>query len=90
MTALPILKIETAHSRYVIDQNEGKFKRTPVHKDANDLSYGGVLAGEWQDYGEILAEPTVGGRLAIFLPDGQLLRSTEVQSIEEVHESVRA
>lgn len=81
MSTLPILKVRTNHSEYLIDQNAGTYSRTTVHEDANHIY--NRSAGEWRDYDDIHG-PTVGWPLVIIEPGGAWLRSTEVVSIEEV------
>lgn len=87
MTKLPILEVETAHSRYVIDQNKGTYTRTRVHQDANDLSGFGVEDGAENEYTEFLIAPEIGNRMAIVHPDGSFICSTTVKSIKELEAS---
>lgn len=80
MTAtLPVLKVKTNHSEYVIDQNAGTFSRRTVHEHSNFVNDLGATNAYVELYG-----PKVGESLVIYLPEGHLLRSTTVQSIEEV------
>jgi hypothetical protein len=81
---LPILQVDTAHSRYRIDQNNGTYTRTRVHGDAADLSYGGVVDGEPVEYCEILSSLEPGNPLVITHHDGSWIRSTVVQSVLEL------
>lgn len=82
---LPILVVETAHSRYEIDQNEGVYRRTRVHPEANDLSRWGVGDGVAVEYDDILLSSLhEGGHVVITHADGTWVHSTEVQSITEI------
>lgn len=81
---LPVLHVKTEHSEYVIDQGAGTFSRRRVHKDANDLSYGGVNDDAVLPYVKIYSPLEVGERLVIITPDGGWVRSTPIASIEEV------
>lgn len=87
MTAtLPKLKVRTAHSEYLIDQNAGTFARTRVHDDATRLATFGLSAdaGEAVAYDKIVSPLEEGTSLVITLPDGSWVRSTAIQSVEEV------
>ena len=91
MTVLPILKVRTAHSLYLIDQNEGTVIRTRVHDDASDLAPF-VPEGTPKPYQTAAivnkaGEPVpfgTGGHLIVAYEDGSLSVSTEVQSVEEL------
>lgn len=85
MANLPILEVETAHSRYVIDQNRGVYTRTRVHQDANDLSGWDIVDGQEVEYSEFLLAPEIGNRMAIAHANGSFICSTTVQSIREIH-----
>ena len=84
MAKLPTLEVETAHSRYVIDQNKGTYTRTRVHQDANDLSGWNIIDGEPVEYTEFLLAPEIGNRMAIAHADGSFVCSTSVRSIKEL------
>lgn len=82
MTALPLLRVKTQHSEYVIDQNNGTYTRTPQHERAADLSYAGHVAGEPREYTKVLSGLEPGEPLIIVEPDGSWVRSTLVASVE--------
>lgn len=84
---LPILEVETAHSRYIIDQNAGTYQRTRVHEDANDLTRWGIEDGSAVEYSEFLLAPEIGNRMAIAHPDGTFICSTTVKSVREIEAS---
>lgn len=81
--SLPILHITTAHSQYVIDQNAGTYTRTRVHQDASDLSVWGI-GDKPVPYAEIMSTLEPGNLVVITHSDGTWIRSTPIQSIEEV------
>lgn len=88
---LPILVVETAHSRYEIDQNEGVYRRTRVHEDANVLGFGVGNAGEATAYEDIaLSSLHEGGQIVIAHKNGAVLHSTAIQSVTEVPAEVAA
>lgn len=80
MSTLPVLKVRTNHSEYLIDQNAGTVTRTPHHADASDLSAHG-LQGEPKEYTEAAV---MDNRLIVTYPDGTYSCSTTVESVEEV------
>lgn len=80
--SLPILKVRTNHSEYLIDQNAGKFARRTVHEHANPIP--GFSQEEWHEYHEVYSGVEIGQPLIITMPDGGWIRSTLVQSVEEV------
>lgn len=78
---IPLIKVETAHSRYVIDQNAGTYTRTRVHDDANNLAYWGVEDGVPVEYRDIVSTLEPGGQVVIVHHDGSWVRSTAIQSV---------
>lgn len=82
MSNLPVLKIRTNHSEYLIDQNAGRFSRRTIHELANPIA--GHSEGEWHDYTEVYSGMEAGEPLIIMFGNGEWIRSTIVQSIEEV------
>ncbi len=87
MAVIPKMRVKTAHSEYVIDQNAGTYTRTRVHEKANDLSHAGIHDGEPIEYHKIYAGPAVGSSLVIVHPDGTWVTSTIVQSVESLEEA---
>lgn len=87
---LPILRVKTAHSEYVIDQNAGTYTRTRVHEHANDLSAFGVEDAKPIQYRKIQSALEVGEPVIIIHHDGSWVRSTPIQSVEEVADAVAA
>ena len=82
LTGKLTLTVNTAHSRYVINQASQTYARYRVHRDANDLTDFGVGHGVAVDYRDILM-PGVGERMTIVHPDGSWVVSTPVQSVVE-------
>ena len=80
-TALPVLRVKTKHSEYLIDQNAGTVTRKRVHDEASDF---GTFLSEPEPYNEIASSVEVGGRLAIAYRSGNWSVSTTIESIEEV------
>lgn len=83
-TALPKLRVKTAHSEYLIDQNEGTLTRTRQHELASDLSTWGIGDAVAVPYREIMSDLTVGERLLVSYESGAYTQSTPIVSIEEV------
>lgn len=82
MTAtLPVLRVRTKHSEYLIDQNAGTVTRKRVHSDASDF---GSFLIEAEPYDEIRSTLEVGENLVITYRSGAFSISTPIQSIEEV------
>ena len=89
MTAeLPNLLVTTKHSQYVIDQNAGRFQRRVIHEHGNQID--GYSRGEWNDYVEVYSGLEPGEPLVITLPGDSWIRSTLVQSVEELSGEVAA
>jgi hypothetical protein len=86
VTTLPLLEVNTRHSRYVIDQNAGTLTRTVVADDGARLDHKmrGLDSGDVMAYTDLLVEPRLGGVIAAQLANGGWLRSTEIMSIEEL------
>lgn len=82
MSSLPVLKVRTNHSEYLIDQNAGRFCRKTVSENANPIE--GYSGGEWHDYQKVYSGLEAGEPLIIVKLDGSWVRSTIVQDIEEV------
>jgi len=80
-TTLPVLRIKTKHSEYLIDQNAGTVTRKRVHDNAADL---GTFLDEPEPYREVMSTLKVGGNLTIIYKSGAWSVSTAIQSIEEV------
>jgi hypothetical protein len=80
-TTLPVLRVKTKHSEYLIDQNAGTVTRKRVHEDAANF---GSFLSEPEPYREIFSELRVGGNLVITYQSGSYSVSTPIQSIEEV------
>jgi len=78
---LPVLRVKTKHSEYLIDQNAGTVTRKRVHDDASDF---GTFLSEPEPYDEIMSDLYEGGILKIAYRSGSWSVSTEIQSIEEV------
>lgn len=77
---MPVLRVRTNHSEYLIDQENGTVTRTSHHEDANDLSEFG-LQGDPKPYQEAAI---VENRLCVTYADGTWSVSTSVQSVEEI------
>lgn len=90
MTALlPVLKIKTNHSEYLIDQNKGTFTRTRQYEHASELSGWGIPdAGEEKEYADISLSLEPGGHLIITFENGTFLISTGIVSVEELSPEV--
>lgn len=80
MKELPTLRIRTNHSEYLVNQNTGQFSRRTAHEHANEIT--DFSAGEWHDYSDLYYE--IGAPLVVILPNGYGIRSTLVQSVEEI------
>jgi hypothetical protein len=80
---LPILRVKTRHSEYLIDQNAGTVSRRPVHEDANrNLA---DYVDEHTPYEEIsLDSAWYPGSLMVTYPNGTYSVSTEIESVEEL------
>ena len=81
MSTLPLLRVKTNHSEYIIDQNAGTYSRRAVHDDASHLY--NRSAGEVRLYVEAYGL-AVGEQIYLVEPSGAWVRSTPVVSIEEV------
>jgi len=80
-TTLPVLRVKTKHSEYLIDQNAGTVTRRQVHPDASNF---GTFLSEPEPYREVMSTLKVGGNLTIIYKSGAWSVSTAIQSIEEV------
>jgi hypothetical protein len=80
VSELPILRIRTNHSEYLVNQNTGEFSRRTVHESANSIP--NLSSGEWHPYSDLYYE--IGAPLVIVQANGFGLRSTRVQSVEEI------
>lgn len=80
MSTLPVLRVKTLHSEYIIDQNAGKFSRRTVHDKANPIH--GFSDGDLRSYDKIV-NLEVGESMRVIFGDAWI-RSTPIESIEEV------
>lgn len=87
---LPLLRVKTRHSEYLIDQAAGTYVRTRVHEDASDLSNWGVVSGEPVAYRELMSSLEPGGALCIVHSDGTFVRSTAIVSVERINSAEEA
>lgn len=75
---LPVLRVTTEHSEYLIDQNAGTVQRKAVHEKATDFH------GELEQptpYTDILLDGP-GSSLIVYYANGLHSRSTAVREIE--------
>lgn len=78
---MSVLKVSTNHSDYLIDTENKKFSRSIRHEHANPIV--NLSTGEWKNY-HTMSKPTLGEPMYICLEDSRWLRSTLVESVEEV------
>lgn len=76
-----MLRISTAHSDYMLDMEQKRFSRQTRHERANQIP--DLSSGEWNDFLD-LDDIVVGAVMFLILPNGRWLRSTPVESVEEV------